>query len=70
MLGADGKPRAQRIAERLIELCEEGDRQAIKDVFDRIEGKTPDKIETTHTEVKRQLILPDADDRFPEQLSD
>lgn len=44
-LTKDGKTRAQVISEKLLELCEDGDRQAIKDVFDRIEGKVPDKLQ-------------------------
>jgi hypothetical protein len=35
----DGKPRALKVAERLVELAEEGDRAAIKDIFERLEGR-------------------------------
>lgn len=34
-----------RIAQRLIELAEEGNVPAIKEILDRTEGKVPDKVE-------------------------
>src|SRR3546814_19677478 len=39
--GADGKPtkRLQAIAEKLVEKAEAGDVQAIREIFDRVDGK-------------------------------
>lgn len=52
-VGKDGKTRAQAIAEKLLDMCDEGDRQAIKDVFDRIDGKVPDKLVTEQIDVTK-----------------
>jgi hypothetical protein len=43
--GADGKTVGRMLVDRLIAIALEGDRQAIKDIFDRVEGKVPDKVE-------------------------
>lgn len=45
--GLDGKPtkRLNMIAERLAEKAAEGDTQAIKEIFDRTEGKAAQAIE-------------------------
>lgn len=63
----DGKTRSQRIAERLLTLAEDGDRQAIKDVFDRVMGKVPDRV-LTDTEAKPAPRLQPKfhDDRYPD----
>jgi hypothetical protein len=63
----DGKTRAQRIAEKLLDLCEEGDRQAIKDVFERLEGKVPDKVLTESEAKPAPRLQPKFhDDRYPD----
>lgn len=41
----DERPVADRLVAKLITLALEGDRQAIKDVFERVDGKVPDKLE-------------------------
>jgi hypothetical protein len=42
-----GNTNAEIIVRKLIEIASQGDRQAIKDIFDRIHGKVPDKLNVT-----------------------
>jgi len=41
------KKRLERIAEKLLSMCEEGDLPALKEFGDRFEGKVPQGIEGT-----------------------
>ena len=42
----DGRPRAERLAQKIAELALSGDIQAIRLVLDRMEGKVTERIET------------------------
>ncbi len=43
------RKRLRKIAERLLDKCEEGDIAALKEFGDRFEGKVPQGIEANHT---------------------
>jgi hypothetical protein len=43
----DGKPRAEHVASRLIQMAQDGDVKAIAVVLERIDGKVPDQVDLT-----------------------
>lgn len=55
----------EEIAEKLLELVNNGDLAAIKYVYDRVDGRPKETIEGTFTEIPRYLgfqLPPDADE--------
>jgi hypothetical protein len=51
----DGKTRREIVAERLIELAENGDIAALKYVFDRTDGKPKESVELSGGAVDQKL---------------
>lgn len=54
------KPRLEKIAEKLLKMCEAGDMPALREFGDRFEGKIPQAVEvsedTTIVVVKRVVV--------------
>lgn len=67
-IGDGGRPAgmtvADRLVEALIEMAIRGDRQAIKDIFERVDGKAPDRVFLDDAWTSKPcLFIPD-DDRY------
>lgn len=63
---ATGKPAAAALVDVLVRLALEGDRQAIKDVFERVDGRVPDKVDDATAPQKPRLMPKMTDDRYPD----
>ena len=55
---ADGKPtkRLRRVADALVKRAEEGDVPAIREIFDRIDGKAAQPLEHSMSEPLEALL--------------
>lgn len=55
--GADGKQNRDAISQKLIEMCRDGNLDAIRFVFDRVDGKVPEQAEIQQSGAQRIEIV-------------